>query len=94
MLWNFLKGEIKLVGVRPLSYAKFYQYPPDLQKLRISSKPGLIPPFYKDLPKNFDELVESEKRYLLAYQKNPIKTDIKYLFYSLYNILIKQARSA
>jgi hypothetical protein len=93
-LFNFLKGDIKLVGVRPLSRNKFDQYPPDLQKLRIFTKPGLIPPFYKDLPKNSDELVASEKKYLLAFQKNPIKTDIKYFFICLYNILIKHARSS
>ena len=94
MLLNFLKGDLKLVGVRPLSRIKFNQYPPDLQKLRTSTKPGLIPPFYKDIPKNFNELLASEKKYLLAYKKNPIKTDIKYFFNCLYNILVKQARSS
>ena len=94
MLINLLKGDIKLVGVRPLSLSKFNLYPPDLQNLRISTKPGLVPPFYKDLPKNFDGLLESERKYLLAYKRNPIKTDIKYFFICLYNIFIKQARSS
>jgi hypothetical protein len=94
MLVNLLKGEVKLVGVRPLSHAKFKLYPPALQKLRTSTKPGLIPPFYKDLPTTFDGLMESERKYLLAYNKNPIKTDVVYFFKSLYNILIKKARSA
>ena len=93
MLINLLKGDIKLVGVRPLSRSMFNLYPPDLQKLRISTKPGLIPPFYKDLPKSFGEVLESERKYLLAYKRNPIKTDIKYFFKCLYNIFIKKARS-
>jgi lipopolysaccharide/colanic/teichoic acid biosynthesis glycosyltransferase len=94
MLINILKGDLKLVGVRPLSRSMFNLYPLDLQKLRISSKPGLIPPFYKDLPKNFDEVLQSERKYLLAYIRNPIKTDIKYFFNCMYNIFIKHARSS
>jgi lipopolysaccharide/colanic/teichoic acid biosynthesis glycosyltransferase len=94
MLINILKGDLKLVGVRPLSSSMFNLYPPDLQKLRISTKPGLVPPFYKDMPKNFAEVLESERKYLLAYKRNPIKTDIKYFFICMYNIMVKRARSA
>ena len=94
MLINLLKGEIKIVGVRPLSKAKFNLYPTYLQKLRTSTKPGLIPPFYKDLPQTFEELIESEKKYLLAYNKNPLKTDIEYFIKSVYNIIFKKARSS
>ncbi len=94
MLINFLKGDVKLVGVRPLSCFKFNQYPIDLQKLRISAKPGLVPPFYKDLPRTFDELLESERKYLVAYKKKPVKTDFKYFFKCFYNIIIKHARSS
>ncbi len=94
MLINLLKGDIKLVGVRPLSQAKFNLYPPDLQKLRTSTKPGLVPPFYADLPKSFDELLESEKKYLIEYNTNPLKTDIKYFIKCIYNILFKGSRSA
>jgi lipopolysaccharide/colanic/teichoic acid biosynthesis glycosyltransferase len=94
MLINLLKGDLKLVGVRPLSRSMFNLYPPDLQKLRVSTKPGLIPPFYKDLPKNFYEVLESERKYLLAYKRNPIKTDIKYFFKCMHNIMIKNARSS
>jgi lipopolysaccharide/colanic/teichoic acid biosynthesis glycosyltransferase len=93
MLINLLKGEIKIMGVRPLSRSMFNLYPPDLQELRISTKPGLVPPFYNDLPKSFDEVLDSERKYLLAYKRNPIKTDIKYFFKCMYNIFIKQARS-
>jgi lipopolysaccharide/colanic/teichoic acid biosynthesis glycosyltransferase len=94
MIINLLKGDIKLVGVRPLSLYKFETYPKDVQKLRTSAKPGLIPPFYADLPKNFDELVESERQYLLKYKKNPLLTDFKYFCKCFYNIVIKQARSS
>ena len=94
MIKNVLKGDIKIVGIRPLSYTKFKLYPRDLQKMRISTKPGLIPPFYTDMPNSFNELLESERKYLLAYKQNPILTDIKYFFKCLYNIFIKHARSS
>ena len=93
MLINLLKGDLKLVGVRPLSEYKFSTYRKALQEKRVLYKPGLVPPFYADLPKNFDELMASEEKYLDAYQKSPIITDIKYFFAAFYNIFFKRARS-
>ncbi len=94
MLINLLKGDLKLVGVRPLSRSKFELYPPELQAIRNSAKPGLIPPFYADLPKTMIELFESERRYLESYFCNPFKTDLKYFYRCCYNILIMKARSS
>lgn len=93
MWWNYLKGDIKLVGVRPLSRQYFNLYPEEIQEYRTRFQPGLIPPFYSDMPETFDEIVESERRYLQAYEKRPIRTDITYLFTALYNIIVKRARS-
>lgn len=94
-MWiNYFKGDVKLVGVRPLSRHYFDVYPEDLQDLRTKYKPGLIPPFYVVLPRTFDEILESERCYLQQYQKAPIRTDIKYFFKALNNIFIKRARSA
>jgi len=59
----------------------------------MTFKPGLIPPFYKDLPKTLEEIIESERNYLNLYAKNPLRTDIKYFFAAMYNILFKRARS-
>ena len=93
MIINLLKGEIKLVGVRPLSISKFNTYPKEIQDLRSKFKPGLVPPFYADLPNNFDELVLSEKNYLNKYIKKPFLTDLKYFFKAFYNILFRGFRS-
>ena len=92
-LINFWRGDINLVGIRALSQHYFSLYPDDLKKLRIQFKPGLIPPYYADMPKSFEEIVESEKRYLLQKQQNPLLTDIRYFFRAFYNILFKKARS-
>ncbi len=93
MLWNLLRGDIKLVGVRPLSKHYFSLYTPELQQKRIRHKPGLIPPYYADLPGTLDEIMASEIKYLESYEKSPLKTDIVYFFKAFYNILFRNARS-
>jgi lipopolysaccharide/colanic/teichoic acid biosynthesis glycosyltransferase len=93
MLINLLKGEMKVIGVRPLSRHYFSLYSEELRQKRIKFKPGLIPPFYADLPKTLEEIMESEMRYLEAYEKHPWKTDIIYFFKAMTNIFIKKARS-
>ena len=58
MIWNMLRGDLKLVGVRPLSRQYFSLYTPELQVLRIKTKPGLLPPFYYEAktPETLDEV--------------------------------------
>ena len=86
-LYNWLKGDINFVGVRALSEHYFSLYPTDLQHKRVTFKPGLIPPYYADLPKSFDEIIESERRYLIQKERSPIITDIKYFSNAIKNIL-------
>lgn len=93
MIYHLLKGDIKLVGVRPLSQQYFELYDKELQELRIRFKPGLIPPFYADMPRTLKEIMASEERYLLAYRKAPVRTDIRYFFKAMWNILFKKART-
>lgn len=90
---NFFKGELALVGVRALSEHYFSLYPPDMQELRLKVKPGLVPPFYADMPKSFEEIVESERRYILQKLEKPFATDWVYFWRSVWNILVKKARS-
>jgi lipopolysaccharide/colanic/teichoic acid biosynthesis glycosyltransferase len=93
MLYNVFKLELKLVGVRPLS--RHYQslYPKELLELRQKFKPGLVPPYYADMPQSFEEILESEKRYLEAYQKYSIITDWIYFWKAFVNIVFRNARS-
>jgi hypothetical protein len=80
--------------VRPISDHYLSLYTPEHQERRTKFKPGLLPPFYADLPETLQEIELSEKRYLDAYEKNPFKTDVKYLFKATKNILLNQKRSA
>lgn len=93
MILNLLKRDLKIVGVRPLSEHKLSLYDRDLQELRKTTTPGLVPPFYADMPDSFQELMESERRYILAYKKSPFLTDVRYFFKAFYNIIFKKARS-
>lgn len=93
MFINLLKGDLKLVGVRPLSQQYFNLYSDELKSRRLRHKPGLIPPYYADLPDTLEEIQVSEERYLILHEKAPFKTDVKYLVLALKNIVIKKARS-
>lgn len=94
MLLNLLKGNMKLVGVRPISQHYFSLYSRELQEQRTRHKPGLLPPFYADMPKTLDEIQASEIRYLTrCEQKGTFATDFVYFWKIAYSIIFKRARS-
>ena len=93
MLINWMKGDLKLVGVRPLSSHYFSLYSEELRALRIRTKPGLIPPFYADMPGTLDEIQESERRYLEQYLRSPFLTDWRYFWKAFRNIVFRGKRS-
>lgn len=95
MIVNILKGEMKLVGVRPLSRQFFGLYTPEMQELRIKTKPGLLPPLYYETvqPETLEEIQESERRYCEEYLKHPFKTDWKYFWGIVNNIVFKHKHS-
>lgn len=93
MFINLIRGDLKLVGVRPLSEQYFQLYAEEVRKKRTMFKPGLIPPYYVDLPKSLEEIQASEMKYLNAYEKHPFKTDFIYFWKALYNILFHSVRS-
>jgi lipopolysaccharide/colanic/teichoic acid biosynthesis glycosyltransferase len=92
-LYNWLRSDINLVGVRAISKHYYSLYPKDLQELRINFKPGLIPPYYADMPTTFEEIVESEVRYLQKKKEKPIVTNMIYFVKALINIIFSGARS-
>lgn len=93
MIYNLIRGDIKLVGVRPISAHYLSLYPENIRLMRSQCKPGLLPPFYADLPGSFDEILQSEQAYIESYSKNPLKTDWIYFWRIVLNIAIRSARS-
>ncbi|MGC9151914.1 MAG: sugar transferase [Microbacter sp.] len=94
MIINVLKRDLKLVGIRPLSKQYFSLYTPELQQQRTRHRPGLLPPYYADMPKTLEAIQESEKKYLDACEKKgTFITDFRYFFIILFHIIFKKARS-
>ncbi len=93
MLINWAIGDMKFVGVRPLSSHYYHLYNKELQALRIQTKPGLFPPFYADMPETLEEIQNSEMKYLKSYQKHPAATDWHYFWKAFGNIVFGGKRS-
>ena len=93
MLHNFFRGDMKLIGIRPLSKQYFELYKKEVQERRVKYKPGLIPPFYADMPVDLEGIQTSELKYLDSFDKHPFLTDSLYFWKSGWNILFRKARS-
>jgi lipopolysaccharide/colanic/teichoic acid biosynthesis glycosyltransferase len=95
MVVNLIKGDMKLVGVRPISQHYYSLYCTELQEQRVRHKPGLLPPFYADMPKTLDEIQESEMRYLsMCEKRGTFVTDFIYFWRIVYTIVFKRAHSS
>ena len=94
MLYNWLRGDLQLVGVRPLSSQYLALYDPELRVLRQKVKPGLLPPFYADLPTTIEEIMESELRYIQAFLERPLMTQLRYFWKCFWNIGVRGKRSS
>ena len=94
-LINVLKGELKLVGARPVSQRYFQDIPADIQKLRLEQKPGCIPPYVAlNRQGSVESVLAAEKEYLLEKKSNPYFTDSRYMFQAVINIMFRGKRSA
>lgn len=95
MLGLLFTGKVKLVGVRPVSKAYYALLSPTLQQERIKHKPGLLPPLYADRATTLPEIEVSELEYLRQCDtRGTFRTDWRYFWKSIYNILFKGVRSA
>jgi lipopolysaccharide/colanic/teichoic acid biosynthesis glycosyltransferase len=93
-LINVLKGEMKIIGIRPLSQVRYNEFPEDLKNERIKYKPGCIPPYVSLRMTDENDNIEAERIYIKDKSQHPFLIDIKYFYLAIYNILIKKLRSA
>ena len=64
-LINFFKGDLKLIGIRPVSERYFEDIPKEMQKLRLTQKPGCIPPYVSlNRSGNVMSVLQAEREYL------------------------------
>jgi lipopolysaccharide/colanic/teichoic acid biosynthesis glycosyltransferase len=92
-LYDWLRGDVKLVGMRATSPQFLSLYPQELYDLYIQIKPGLIPPIFDESTDGFDEIVRIEMDYLERYRADPIKTDIQYFWFTFRDIVFRKVRS-
>ena len=93
-LINLIKGDMKLVGLRPVSQSYFEILPSELQKIRKQFKPGCIPPYVSlDMKSTFEEVLKAEIKYMKSKNKKPFTTDFVYFFKAVFNIAFKNKRS-
>jgi len=93
-LINVAKGEMKLVGIRPISNRFLNEFPDDIKELRLKQKPGCVPAYVSLLKQSVDGFIEAESIYLKEKMKRPYTTDMKYLVKAVINILSNKIRSA
>ncbi|MBN1251582.1 MAG: sugar transferase [Bacteroidales bacterium] len=93
-LLNVLKGDMALVGTRPLSKRAYQEYPEDIKQMRIKYKPGCIPPYVALLKQGMAESIDAERQYLKDLTKHPNTTNIRYFAKAVYNIITNKIRSS
>lgn len=92
-IFDWLRGEIKLVGMRATSSQFLSLYPKGVYDLYVQTKPGLIPPIFDGSTSGFEDIVKIELAYLNAYQDRPVATDVRYFFKTVHDIVIRGVRS-
>jgi lipopolysaccharide/colanic/teichoic acid biosynthesis glycosyltransferase len=93
--WNLLKGDMKIVGIRPVSAQYLSDIPENFRNRRLKYKPGCIPPYLSyNIGTTKESVVLAEELYMNKFDENPLKTDILVFLRAIFNILIKNKRSA
>jgi lipopolysaccharide/colanic/teichoic acid biosynthesis glycosyltransferase len=93
-LLNVLKGDMNIVGVRPLSKVSFDLLPEDLKIKRIKYKPGCIPPNVSLCMKGLEGVINAERIYLDQMQHHQFLTPFKFFWMALFNIITHKVSSA
>lgn len=92
-IFDWLRGDVKLVGIRATSQHFLSLYPQSFLDLYLQIKPGLIPPIFDESTNTFDQIVEVEMKYLQLYLNRPYLTDVQYFFQTFKDIFIRGIRS-
>jgi lipopolysaccharide/colanic/teichoic acid biosynthesis glycosyltransferase len=92
-IFDWLRGDVKLVGMRATSPHFLSLYPKELYDLYMQIKPGLIPPIFDESTAGFDDIIKIELTYLQSYWSHPFRTDIRCLFGTFTDIVFRGVRS-
>jgi len=92
-IFDWIRGDVKLVGMRATSRHYLSLYPKELYDLYIQTKPGLIPPIFDESTPGFAGIVAVELTYLKRYWESPFRTDARYLLQTFSDIFLRGVRS-
>jgi lipopolysaccharide/colanic/teichoic acid biosynthesis glycosyltransferase len=84
---DWLRGDIKLVGIRAMSQHFFSLYNEEYKELYYNVKPGIISPIFDEKTADFEEIQRVEYEYLKSYVQHPLKTDWKYFWITFLHII-------
>ncbi|OEK06769.1 sugar transferase [Roseivirga misakiensis] len=84
---NWLRGDIKIVGIRAMSFHYFSLYPQWYKDIYYTVKPGFVSPIFDENTASFDEIVNIEGDYLKKYRKNGLKADVTFFFETFFQII-------
>ena len=85
-VYNLIKRDIKLIGIRPEKKETEETFPEDIRKKLKNTKRALLGIQYSLKNKDFENLKKLMRNYLNEFEKNPIKTDAKYFFKIIYGM--------
>ncbi len=93
-LLNVIKGDIKIVGIRPMRESDWERYPADIKESALKQRPGIMGIQYGSACKGgIENQYKYFRDYLDKWGKSPFSTDFKYFFRIWYNIFFKGVRS-
>lgn len=84
---NVLKGDLALVGWRPLTRADLGSYPDDFQREYCKHKPALISVLYATDASGRSEVLTEGRKYFEQLQKHPFKTKLSYFGRAVWGVL-------
>jgi hypothetical protein len=94
-LINVIKGDMNLVGVRPVTQRYLQDIPHELRRRRMKFKPGCIPPYVSlGMKGSVEDVLRAEEIYLTQREKGGSIVNLKFFILGLYNIIFKRKRSA
>ncbi len=93
LFYNVPKRQMSLVGIRPRRRVDWEQFPRDHRDHALRYKPGFFGvPYANPNRRSFQDLIETESRYLAERELHPYRTQLKYFFLICCNILLRGAR--
>ena len=87
-LWNVIKGELHLIGIRTRQRVEFGRLPEEVKQIYKEMGPGLWPIDYacRNFPPTREDLIETSREFHQMWKKSPRRAKLAFFLRSLRNI--------